>query len=358
MKVTSQIIVDKLKRIGVNQGRNSEVWLARDEQLAGEVILKEIPLSNFNDPSEFFREAQIIYANKHPRIVPINYACQDSNFIRMVMPYFPKGSLQDQLDIRPLPIGKVIKYAQEFLSGLQFVHINKFIHYDVKPTNIFITDDDSAMLADFGQARPTNNLGVALTPPTYTKHSPPELIGTSTSTKLTDIYHCGLTLYRMCNGNKFFDEQFDKFLSPTGMINVNLLAFSILNGEFPDRSLYLPHVPKKLRKIINKALEINPKHRHQTALELMNDLGKVVSLLDWQYEEVKNGARWFKYTIEHMYEIVLYLNYNDNMWYVQGKTIKIVDNTTRNRSIWSSPKGYKKKNDALKILNKIFNEMD
>jgi serine/threonine protein kinase len=358
MKVISEIEVEKIKRIGANQGRNSEVWLAKDTQLNGEVVLKEIPINTIADPNDYFREAQIIYANKHPRIVPINYACKDGNYIRMTMPYYPNGSLQDILDKKPLSIGRLIKIAQEFLNGLHYVHISKFVHYDVKPTNIFIADDGSAMLADFGQTRPVNNFGLASIPPNYTKHTAPELIGNIVSTKLTDIYHCGLTLYRMCNGSAYFEQQFDKYKLPNDMIDGRTLAKDILDGKFPDRKLYLPHVPKKIRKIINTAIQIDPKKRYQSALELMNELGKVDTLLDWQYEETGNGGKWEKFTIEHMYEVVLVLDQQDRLWRIHGRTVKIVDGSVRNRSAWTRNTGYKKRNEAEKELYKIFDGMD
>lgn len=356
MKVISEIVVEKLHRIGATQGANSEVWLAKDIQLNAEVVLKEVSLSKISNPNEYFREAQIIYANKHPRIVPINYACKDNSCIRMTMPYYPNGLLQDTLDKKPLTVGNTIKIAQEFLSGLHYVHINKFVHYDVKPTNIFIADDGSAMLADFGQTRETNIMGIASIPPNYTKHVAPELIGNRVSTKLTDIYHSGLTLYRMCNGNGLFEEQYGKYKT-NGILDPHALAKDVLDGKFPNRTIYLPHIPKRIRKIINKAISVDPKKRHQTALELMNDIGKVDTLLDWQYEESPSKTTWNKFTAEHMCEILLFLNSKDNLWYISGKIIKILDGNVRKKNSWSRQLGFKRKKMAEKELCKIFNEM-
>jgi serine/threonine protein kinase len=39
------------------------------------------------------------------------------------------------------------------LRGLRIVHQHKMLHLDIKPANIFITNDDKAVLIDFGAAR-------------------------------------------------------------------------------------------------------------------------------------------------------------------------------------------------------------
>ena len=41
----------------------------------------------------------------------------------------------------------------EILRGLRIVHQHKMLHLDIKPANIFITNDNKAVLLDFGAAR-------------------------------------------------------------------------------------------------------------------------------------------------------------------------------------------------------------
>lgn len=352
MQITSTLNADILRPIGSNQGRNSEVFLAFDPQLNGEIALKEIPIQNFTHFDEYFLEAQRYYANKHPRVVPVLYACKDSQKIRISMPYFRNGSMQDYIDKVPLTTRKVIEWSQQFLSGLHHVHSNGYIHFDLKPTNILIADDGSAMITDFGQSREMNHLGVAQNPPLYMWHLAPETLQTTSSTIHTDIYQSGLTLYRMCNGDPFFQSQ------RSNITHSLILRESVINGIFPNRNKFLPHVPNRLKRIIRKALSKDPANRYQTALELANALGQVSELLDWQYEKKQNGARWHYKNIEHMYEIVLLYNQPDKRWYVEGTTTKNTPSSSpRRRNAWCGGP-FRTELQAERFVARIFKEME
>ena len=61
MKVISEVEAVKKNRIGVGEGKNSNVWLADDPQLGGEIAIKEMPTSRFKNPSEYLTEAQKLY---------------------------------------------------------------------------------------------------------------------------------------------------------------------------------------------------------------------------------------------------------------------------------------------------------
>ena len=76
------------------------------------------------------------------------------------------------------------------------------LHLDVKPTNIIINDADRALLTDFGLSRYLNEYGLAEQELGYVKHISPQYLETTSRTMQDDIYQAGLTLYRMCNGNK------------------------------------------------------------------------------------------------------------------------------------------------------------
>lgn len=351
MQITSTINATILQRIGNNQGRNSEVFLAHDPQLNGEIAIKEIPTSSFSDVNQYFEEAQRYYANKHPRVVPVLYACQDANKVRISMPYFSNGSMQDYISNGPLTTRKVIEWSQQFLSGLHHVHSNGYIHFDVKPTNILVADDSSAMLTDFGQTRQMNHLGVAQNPPLYVWHFAPETLQYSSSTVHTDIYQSGLTLYRMCNGDPFFHRQ-------RSLINNRfVLMDAVLNGRFPNRNAFLPHVPSKMKRIIRRALLLDPSRRYQSALELAMDLGQVSKLLDWHYEEHPDKLIWQYKSVEHMYAIVLLYRPTDNNWYVEGTTKRLPNSQPRRKNQWCGGP-FKTKLQGERFVASLFREME
>lgn len=348
MQVVSEIQAIKIRQIGCGEGRNSEVFIAEDPQLCGEIVLKEIPVSKFPDPKEYFKEAQQLYKNKYKYIVPIMYACKDSNYIRIAIPYFSKGSIQSIIKHNPLPISKIIEYAHQFLTGLHHIHSNGFIHFDIKPTNILIHDDGHAMLSDFGQMRPTDSFGVAETPPMYPWHFPPEALVYDRATKQLDIYQAGLTLYRMCNGEDFFVSQ-----KPA---TIDELRFKISRGRFPDRDKFLPHIPRRLRGIIKRALKVDPADRYQTALEFIDELGQIQSNLEWNCNIGINKIIWTKCNIDREYCIEIVMENNVN-YLVKGYTKRISDGMIRRKNDWCGGP-FTTFKQAENAVAKIFKEME
>ncbi|KAI5935375.1 Serine/threonine-protein kinase ICK [Manis javanica] len=78
----------------------------------------------------------------------------------MVMNYLEGATLQDfVVTARELKAEKVFREStirslfDEVLRGLRIVHQHKMPHLDIKPANIFITNDDRAVMIDFGAAR-------------------------------------------------------------------------------------------------------------------------------------------------------------------------------------------------------------
>jgi serine/threonine protein kinase len=185
------------------------------------------------------------------------------------MPFYKKGSLKTLIDSRFLTVREIIRYAVQFLSGLHNIHVKKLIHFDIKPDNILISDSDEALVTDFGLAKNMNTLGFSTPQQVYPRQFPPELFTQTHHSMLFDIYNAGLTLYRMSNGNQFYYDQMQKYSTQAQYIS------AIQNGNFPNRTSYQPHIPKNLRKVINKAISVNQTDRYQTVLELINELSPI-----------------------------------------------------------------------------------
>lgn len=275
-----------IKEIG-QEGRNSKVYLSYDKQLDGEIVTKHIVKDPKATPDIYFKEARLLYANDHNNIVKVNYACQNENTVIIAMPYYKNGSLKKRIsDNNFLTIREVIRYAIQFLSGLNHIHAKGLIHFDIKPDNILISDSNEAMLSDFGLAKYVDPSGFTRNDFAYTPHVSPEQIMDMYQTTKNDIYQVGITLYRMVNGNTLFYKQI-----PT---EPKELANKIINGTFPNRNIYLPHVPKKLRKIINKCISPNPADRYDNVLQIINELSQIDENLDWRFEPTPTDDYWTK----------------------------------------------------------------
>jgi eukaryotic-like serine/threonine-protein kinase len=285
MQIFGSICYTHLRQIGLGQGMNSEVYLVDDHQLGGQVAAKQIEKSRFPNAASYFEEAKTMFAAAHDNVVEVQYACQTPTLISLVMPYYHMGSLADRIHDRPLQLSEVQRVAQGVLAGLAHIHLSGHIHFDVKPSNVLFSDTNRAMVADFGQSRTISPTGVVAVPPLYENAQPPETISTGAATSVADIYHVGLLMYRALNGNTFFESQIPGDSSS--------LRTKILRGKFPDRKRFMPHVPARIRTLVNKALKVKPIDRFQTATEMADALSRVDLPLDWFVEPLLlGGFRW------------------------------------------------------------------
>lgn len=315
---TAELNFETIREIG-QEGRNSKVYLAHDKQLDGEIVVKKIEKSRLPNANEFYRESKILYASSHPYVVRVNYGCSDTNHIYIAMPYYKNGSLKQLINTRFLTIREVIRYSIQFLSGLHNIHSKGLLHFDIKPDNILLSDSNEALLSDFGLSKAMDNFGFANPDGVYPKQIPPEFFSSTQKTLHFDIYLAGLTIYRLLNGNNHYESQFN---FPTQQAYVQ----SIQNGNFPNRNSYLPHVTLKLQRVVNKALSTNIADRHQSVLELINELSSVDENLDWNYSVTGNTEKWKKTAIDKIYEVTLD---KSNLNSQTIKTIKTMANNGR-----------------------------
>lgn len=288
----AQVSFEYISEIG-QEGRNSKVYFAKDSNLDGEIVIKEILKSSFEDNSLYFDEARKLYKSSHPNVVQVSYACEDDANIYIAMPFYKNGSLKKLVHTRNLTVREIIKYATEFLSGLHNIHSNNLIHMDIKPDNILLSDRNEALLSDFGLSQHLNLDGLTEAEKAYPKILPPEYFTEDQVVDRTyDIYQAGLVLYMLCTGIKNFDEQFFSYWP-----DQNALVRAITSGKFPIRNAHPPHIPKKIVAIINKCLQLQPSNRARSALEIINALADIDgNILDWQYsfDETKQMRIWEK----------------------------------------------------------------
>jgi eukaryotic-like serine/threonine-protein kinase len=315
MQVIGSISYNTLKRIGVGQGMNSKVYLADEPQLGGRVAVKEIDKSLFRNPADYFNEARTMFAATHENVIAVQYACETPTTISLVMPYYQKGSLFDRIQNCPLQLSEALRVAQGVLAGLAHIHLAHYVHFDIKPSNVLFSDADKPMVADFGQSRAIDpTTGIVTVPPLYFNAQPPETISTGVATTVADIYHVGLLLYRALNGDKFFTSQIPG--------DDAVLMKKISKGKFPDRSLFMPHVPARIRTLVRKALRVKPAERFQAAMEMADAFSRVSLALDWAMEPLSlDGFRWRASRTSCADFIVEMIN-QGSMWGVEAFTEK------------------------------------
>ena len=157
----------------------------------------------------FFEEGRALAQISHPSVVSVMNFFRENETVYMVMNYLEGASLQDFIiTARDQKKAKVFREStirslfDEILRGLRIVHQHKMLHLDIKPANIFITDDNRAVLIDFGAAREVLSKEGNFIRPMYTPgFAAPEMYRRDTTMgPWTDIYAIGACIYACMQG--------------------------------------------------------------------------------------------------------------------------------------------------------------
>jgi serine/threonine protein kinase len=290
----AEVEFDLKEEIGAH-GTHSKVFLVYDKQLDADIAMKMINISVFNNTDDYFSESKILYTSEHTNVVTVKYACKDDTYVYIAMPYYKNGSLKNLINKRYLTVREIIRYGIHIISGLHNIHSKKLIHFDIKPDNILLSDNNFALVSDFGLAKPTNLSGIAGQDALYYKQKPPEAFDYDHFDYTYDIYQFGMLLYRMCNGDDVFYSQFNKYINTDLTYKRDVFEHDCKNAKFPNRNFYLEHIPRKLTVIIKKCLEVSPHSRYASVLEISNDLSEIDgNVLDWEYKSQPGKRIWEK----------------------------------------------------------------
>lgn len=156
---------------------------------------------------KFLKEARRIASLEHKNIVPVIDVFEENGTAYYVMKYMGGGSLSDKVAAGALPEADAVRYIRQIASALDFVHGKLMMHLDVKPANVLLSDDDEAVLIDFGLAKQYDDAGTQTsTTPVGISHgyAPMEQYrrgGVGTFSPATDIYSLGATLYKLVTGS-------------------------------------------------------------------------------------------------------------------------------------------------------------
>jgi serine/threonine protein kinase len=177
-------------------------------ELAPQVMPDKLSLYRLGLKS-FFEEGRSLAQISHPAVVSVLNFFRQNETVYLVMNYLQGATLQDFIMTgRQLKTGiafsesTICSVFEEVLEGLQIVHHHNMLHLDIKPANLFITDDDKAVLIDFGAAREVLNKETPSMQPMYTPgFAAPEMYKRDAHQgPWTDIYAIGACLYSMMLG--------------------------------------------------------------------------------------------------------------------------------------------------------------
>src|SRR5688572_10121685 len=149
----------------------------------------------------FFEEAGALARLAHPNVMRVLDFFRANETVYLVMRYERGRTLQDHIKSRRGALEELWlrnTFAQ-LLDGLREVHKNKLLHLDIKPANVYLRNDGTPLLIDFGAARQILSAEGMKLPPTYTPgFAPPEMHVHTRRDELgpwSDVYSVGATMY-------------------------------------------------------------------------------------------------------------------------------------------------------------------
>src|SRR2546421_4541202 len=273
----------------IGEGGMGEVYLARDTKLNRDVAIKVLPTAFSADVDRlrrFEQEAQAASALNHPNILSIYDFGEHDGAPYFVSELLEGKTLREWLRAQaapgphtgspdgmpssvPLPQRKAIECALQIAYGLAAAHAKGILHRDLKPDNLFITNDGRVKILDFGLAKltgtsdssqsqaeaPTRRVDTdsGLMMGSIGYMSPEQLRGRPADHR-SDIFSFGAVLYEMLSGEQAFRRE-----SKADTMS------AILKEDPPELSA---NIAPSLERIVHHCLEKNPEERFHSARDL------------------------------------------------------------------------------------------
>src|SRR5258705_345434 len=253
-------------------GQGVFAWVFVGREIDGTpVAVKVLKPRYAGDPqfeSRFRNESEIAAKLQHANIIRIRNVAKQGDHV-----YFAMDLCADSLGARlaregPLPEEAIVRLAADIIAALDFAHGQGVIHRDLKPDNVLIRSDGTAVLTDFGIARAVSgyvaSTGVNMTIGTPHYLSPEQAQGRAIDQR-ADYYALGVTLYKAATGDVPF--------SSTDWFE---LARMHVEDPPPPLRKKRPDLSKRFERVVLKCLAKHPDDRYSNAGELLGELQDVV----------------------------------------------------------------------------------
>jgi serine/threonine protein kinase len=255
----------------VGQGSMSKVWRAYDRSIGRCVCLKildkektakfEARFIGRNKPPE----GDICMSLRHPNIVKTTeWGFSTQNEPYLVMELIEGVGMNFLVETRsPKLIGHETEMLVSLADALDYLHKEKYIHRDLCPRNVMVTNEGVVKLIDFGLTipyryefcLPGNRTGT----PDYLA---PEVIRRQTTDHRVDLFALGVTAFEVFTGVLPWER------SQGSMESLQ----KHINSSARDPREFKPDIEPGLRKFLIKAVEREAKDRFQTATDFRQAL--------------------------------------------------------------------------------------
>lgn len=258
----------------LGRGAYGEVWLAVQENTGREVAVKVFSRNKGLDWPLLKREVgKLVQVLSERRIVHLLAVGWDAEPPYYIMEYVRGGSLADRLRDHPMSVEEAVPLFREVAEALVYLHSKAILHCDLKPSNVLLDDRGQVRLADFGQARLSEEEG----PPAGTLfYMAPEMTDPKARADVrSDIYSLGAMLFTMLTGKApYAGAGSTRDLASTSTLNDRLQRYRDILAGLPQPVEHhtVAGVDKPLAAIIDRCLRRDPAERFSNVQQVLDAL--------------------------------------------------------------------------------------
>jgi serine/threonine protein kinase len=256
----------------LGRGGMSRVYRGYDENLDRNAAVKVISGDFVTTTEEeytrrFQSEARAIARLRHANIVGVYQFGRTEGIYYMAQVFLEGKDLRSLLKEyadrqQRIPPDEGLRVIRDVGGALDYAHEQGVIHRDIKPSNIMLEKKTGrAILMDFGLALSVQEGTMGDTFGSAHYIAPEQAVSSAKAVPQSDLYSLGIVLYEMFAGRVPFDDP-----------SVMSVALKHLNELPPPPTMYNPDLPPAVEAVIMRVLDKDPKRRHATGKELIDEL--------------------------------------------------------------------------------------
>ncbi|XP_076316774.1 mitogen-activated protein kinase kinase kinase 13-like [Tachypleus tridentatus] len=268
-------------------------WLGSGAQGAvfkGHLNNEMVAVKKVRDKSE--TDIKHLRKLNHPNVVSIKGVCTQAPCFCIIMEYCPYGQLYDALrNGQEVPPTTVVDWGKEIASGMNYLHLHRIIHRDLKSPNVLISLNGTLKISDFGTCRQWNEISTRMSFAGTVAWMAPEIIRNEPCSEKVDIWSFGVVLWELLTCE-----------TPYKDVDSSAIIWGVGNN-----SLHLPipkTCPEGFKLLMKQCWSAKPRNRPSFRHILMHlDIAAVEILSTPKEKYFKTQASWKEEIKQYMNEI-------------------------------------------------------
>ncbi|KAF4108704.1 mitogen-activated protein kinase kinase kinase 13 isoform X2 [Onychostoma macrolepis] len=177
-------------------------WLGSGAQGAvflGKFRSEEVAIKKVREQKE--TDIKHLRKLKHPNIISFKGVCTQAPCYCIIMEYCAQGQLYEVLRAgRKISPRLLVDWASGIASGMNYLHLHKIIHRDLKSPNVLVTQSDNVKISDFGTSKELSDKSTKMSFAGTVAWMAPEVIRNEPVSEKVDIWSFGVVLWELLTG--------------------------------------------------------------------------------------------------------------------------------------------------------------